>query len=120
MLGRPPIDSRTVGHPRPVSSPTHSSSPRLVVSGPGNLEHVGDVPGEESAHATEEAFAFDTIEDALEAFKRGEFVVVMDDERRENEGDLICAASLVTTEKMAWFIKHTRHVSFSLLPGLCG
>lgn len=54
------------------------------------------------------AFAFDELEDALEAFGRGEFLVVMDDEGRENEGDLIIAASEVSTEKMAWMIKHTR------------
>lgn len=53
-------------------------------------------------------FAFDPLEDALEAFGRGEFVVVMDDENRENEGDLCIAASKVTTEKMAFFIRHTR------------
>ncbi|KAG8935811.1 hypothetical protein FRC03_005258 [Tulasnella sp. 419] len=52
-------------------------------------------------------FAFDPIEDALAAFARGEFLVVMDDESRENEGDLIIAADKITTEKMAWFIKHT-------------
>lgn len=57
-----------------------------------------------------EAFAFDAIEDALAAFARGEFLVVMDDESRENEGDLIIAAEHVTTEKMAWMIKHTRCV----------
>jgi hypothetical protein len=56
------------------------------------------------------AFAFDPIEDALAAFSRGEFLVVMDDEDRENEGDLIIAASECSTEKMAWMIKHTRYV----------
>lgn len=60
--------------------------------------------------STQDDFAFDPVEDALKAFKQGEFVVVMDDNNRENEGDLICAASLVTTEKMAWFIKRTRLV----------
>lgn len=55
-------------------------------------------------------FAFDSIDDALAAFKAGEFLVVMDDESRENEGDLIIAGSLCTTEKMAWMIKHTRCV----------
>ena len=54
------------------------------------------------------AFAFDSMEDALAAFARGEFLVVMDDENRENEGDLIIAASFCSTEKMAWMIKHTR------------
>jgi len=47
------------------------------------------------------------MEDALAAFAAGEFLVVMDDEDRENEGDLIIAASHCTTEKMAWMIKHT-------------
>lgn len=55
-------------------------------------------------------FAFDPMEDALEAFRRGEFLVVMDDESRENEGDLIVAAEHCTTEKLAWMIKHTRYV----------
>lgn len=55
-------------------------------------------------------FAFDDMDDALAAFKAGEFLVVMDDESRENEGDLIIAASACTTEKMAWMIKHTRYV----------
>lgn len=55
-------------------------------------------------------FSFDSMEDALTAFARGEFLVVMDDENRENEGDLIIAASHCTTEKMAWMIKHTRYV----------
>lgn len=45
-------------------------------------------------------FVFDSIENAVEAFKRGEFVVVMDDETRENEGDLLLAAEFVTPEKV--------------------
>lgn len=55
-------------------------------------------------------FSFDSVEDALAAFARGEFLVVMDDEDRENEGDLIAAASMCSTEKMAWMIRHTRCV----------
>ncbi|KAH3659579.1 hypothetical protein OGATHE_005624 [Ogataea polymorpha] len=50
---------------------------------------------------------FNTIEDALEAYKNGEFLVVMDDEDRENEGDLIIAAEKVTQEKMAFLVKHS-------------
>ncbi|KAJ9099943.1 hypothetical protein QFC21_003949 [Naganishia friedmannii] len=56
---------------------------------------------------TANQFDFDPMEEALAAFKNGEFVVVMDDEGRENEGDLVIAASECTTKKMAWFIKHT-------------
>ena len=59
---------------------------------------------------TRTAFAFDSIEDAIAAFARGEFLVVMDDEGRENEGDLIVAGSALSTQKMAWMIKHTRYV----------
>ncbi|KAL3956316.1 hypothetical protein ACCO45_009162 [Purpureocillium lilacinum] len=45
---------------------------------------------------------FDSIPDAIEAFRRGEFLVVLDDPGRENEADLIIAAQDVTTEQMAW------------------
>lgn len=52
-------------------------------------------------------FTFDSIEKSLEAFKRGELVVVMDDEDRENEGDLILAAEFATPEKVAFMIRYT-------------
>ncbi|KAI1784668.1 3,4-dihydroxy-2-butanone 4-phosphate synthase [Ganoderma leucocontextum] len=64
-----------------------------------------------------EAFAFNSIEEAIEAFGRGEFIVVMDDEGRENEGDLIIAASAVSTQKMAWLIKHSSGYICVSLPG---
>jgi len=50
---------------------------------------------------------FSTVEDAIEAVGRGEIVVVVDDEDRENEGDLIMAADAVTPEKIAFFVNHT-------------
>src|ERR1700710_2781691 len=46
------------------------------------------------------------IEDAIAAIARGEIVVVVDDEDRENEGDLIMAAEFVTPEKVAFFLHH--------------
>lgn len=49
----------------------------------------------------------DPIEDAIAAIKAGEIVVVVDDEDRENEGDLIMAASAATPEKIAFFLAHT-------------
>jgi 3,4-dihydroxy 2-butanone 4-phosphate synthase/GTP cyclohydrolase II len=45
------------------------------------------------------------IEDALAAIRAGKFVIVADDEDRENEGDLICAAELVTPEMVNFMIK---------------
>src|SRR5262245_56567149 len=50
------------------------------------------------------------ITDAIRAIRRGEVVVVTDDERRENEGDLIMAAEAVTTDALAFFLEHTSGV----------
>ena len=47
------------------------------------------------------------VEEAIAAFKRGELIVVADDNDRENEGDLFVAASLCTPDKMAFIIRHT-------------
>jgi len=43
---------------------------------------------------------FDPISDALEAIRNGECIIVVDDERRENEGDLICAAQFATPQQI--------------------
>ncbi len=48
-----------------------------------------------------------TIEEAIGAFARGEFVLVVDNEDRENEGDLIVAAEKVTAEQIAFMVRHT-------------
>jgi len=49
---------------------------------------------------------FWSIPDAIEAIRQGKFVIAVDDEDRENEGDLIMAASLVTPEAMAFIVRH--------------
>ena len=51
-----------------------------------------------------------SIEDALVDFKEGKFVIVVDDEDRENEGDFITAAELITEEKVNFMLKHGRGV----------
>jgi 3,4-dihydroxy 2-butanone 4-phosphate synthase/GTP cyclohydrolase II len=48
-----------------------------------------------------------SVTEVIEAFARGEIVVVTDDDDRENEGDLVVAASLCTPEKMAFIVRHT-------------
>jgi len=53
---------------------------------------------------------FTKIENAIAAIERGEFVIVVDDADRENEGDLIMAAERVTPEAMAFMIRHTSGV----------
>lgn len=50
---------------------------------------------------------FATIPEALEAVRNGKMVIVVDDEDRENEGDLVMAAEHMTEEKMAFLIRHT-------------
>ena len=56
------------------------------------------------------------VERALEAFARGEIVVVTDDYDRENEGDLFVAASLCSSEKMAFIVRHTSGIVCAPLP----
>ena len=51
-----------------------------------------------------------TIEEAVEDFRKGEFVIVVDDEDRENEGDLIIAAEKITAEKVNFMLKYARGV----------
>lgn len=51
--------------------------------------------------------SFCSVPEAIQAFKQGEFLVVMDDESRENEGDLIIAAEKTTQEKMAFLVRHS-------------
>lgn len=48
------------------------------------------------------------IEDAIAAIARGEMVVVVDDEDRENEGDIVVASQAVTPEKIAFMMNHAR------------
>lgn len=49
-----------------------------------------------------------SIEDAVKDFKEGKFVIVVDDEDRENEGDLIIAAEKIDAEKVNFMLKHAR------------
>ena len=55
-------------------------------------------------------FKLSSIEDAIKDFKDGHFVIVVDDEDRENEGDLIIAAEKITPEKVNFMLKNARGV----------
>ena len=55
----------------------------------------------------DECSLLDSVEDAVAAIARGQAVVVVDDEDRENEGDLIFAAELATPELVAFMVRHT-------------
>ena len=58
----------------------------------------------------EDKYPVASIEEALEDYKQGKFLVVVDDEDRENEGDLIMAAELCTPEAVNYMLRHGRGV----------
>ncbi len=60
---------------------------------------------------------FDTVEDALQDIRDGKMVIVADDEDRENEGDLVCAASAITPELVNFMTVHGRGLICVALTG---
>ncbi len=57
-----------------------------------------------------------TIPEAIEAFRNGEIIIVVDDEDRENEGDFITAAELITPEKVNFMATHGRGLICAAIP----
>lgn len=53
-------------------------------------------------------FQFSTVDEALEDLKNGKIILVADDEDRENEGDMICAAEFATTENVNFMATHAK------------
>lgn len=53
-------------------------------------------------------FQYNTVEEACEALRKGEIILVTDDEARENEGDMICAAQFATTENVNFMAAHAK------------
>jgi 3,4-dihydroxy 2-butanone 4-phosphate synthase/GTP cyclohydrolase II len=63
---------------------------------------------------------FDSVEEAIEAFRRGEMVIIADDEDRENEGDLVCAAEKATPEGINFMATEGRGlICLTLTPEHC-
>jgi 3,4-dihydroxy 2-butanone 4-phosphate synthase/GTP cyclohydrolase II len=65
---------------------------------------------------TDMEFRINTIEEALEDFREGKFLIVVDDEDRENEGDFIIAAEKITPEAVNFMLKNGRGVLCTPLP----
>jgi 3,4-dihydroxy 2-butanone 4-phosphate synthase/GTP cyclohydrolase II len=61
-------------------------------------------------------YKLNTVEEAIEDFKEGKFLIVVDDEDRENEGDFITSAELITEEKVNFMLKEGRGVLCVPLP----
>ena len=53
-------------------------------------------------------FEFNTVDEALEDLRQGKLILVTDDEDRENEGDLICAAEFATTDNVNFMAAHAK------------
>jgi 3,4-dihydroxy 2-butanone 4-phosphate synthase / GTP cyclohydrolase II len=70
------------------------------------LQRLAHVFPSLGGHLAEQADPFDAIEDAIADIRAGKMVVVLDDEDRENEGDLVMAAQMVTPEAINFMRKH--------------
>lgn len=75
------------------------------------------VPTERSSGPAGEPIGFDSIADALAAIRNGESIVVVDDENRENEGDLICAGQFATPEQINFMATEARGLICLALEG---
>ncbi|KAJ1922879.1 hypothetical protein IWQ60_002496 [Tieghemiomyces parasiticus] len=82
-------------HPSTVAVPSAPTTVKAEAKSAVSNGHAGPGP------------VFDSIPDALDAFAAGHMVIVVDNEDRENEGDLIFAADAATLEKMAFTIRYS-------------
>ena len=82
----------------------------LVTERPRNGSRGPDLPAPSAGPERRHTMTFDHIENAIAAIGRGEVVIVVDDEDRENEGDLIVAAEKITPETMGFMVRHTSGV----------
>jgi len=74
-----------------------------------NWSSIGQLPLEHSPSALGiMPTPFDSIEDAIRDIKKGKFIILVDDEDRENEGDLVIAAEKVTPQAINFMAKHAR------------
>ena len=65
-------------------------------------------------------FQFSTVDEALEDLKNGKIILVADDEDRENEGDMICAAEFATTENVNFMATHAKGlISMTMSEEIC-
>ena len=76
----------------------------------------GNQQKETNHSSSKDEGVFNTVEEAVEAIRRGEIIIVVDDEDRENEGDFIAAAELVTPEIINFMATHGRGLICAPLP----
>ncbi|CAL5368502.1 unnamed protein product [Camellia sinensis] len=103
------ISGRGIGNKQVGQPPGTELQPDAVAFG----TFAGEITPTGSFLADDDEFdldspteGFSSIPEAIEDIRQGKFVIVVDDEDRENEGDFIMAASLVKPEDMAFIVKH--------------
>ena len=107
---RPKLECSAIAEPEPTGSSSSSSA-----ADSNDAASLGRHPFEEQLgdpkHEEDKLFkptpGFDSIQDAIHDMAKGKFVVVLDDEDRENEGDLIIAAEKMTHDDVAFMVNHT-------------
>lgn len=112
-LSRPLLRSR-----RPILSVAAPNRPSNSFS--GTLPETPISPPNPSLSPTTSSgwcFGPESVRAAISAVKRGQFIVVVDDENRENEGDLIIAADKATPEAIAFMVRHTSGVICCAMEG---
>src|SRR5690606_9147540 len=85
----------------------HARQVRCAVPEAGRRFGPGDGMNRE-VFPEEKAMPFDRVEDAIEDIRQGKLVIIADDEDRENEGDLVCAAAKITPELVNFMATHGR------------
>eukprot|EP00854_Cymbomonas_tetramitiformis_P018701 gene18701-22329_t len=101
---------------------SHSHVPKAVGMRTSQFDsrNMGFVHSKQAAELSEKTLDFSSIDEALSEMAAGRFVVVLDDEDRENEGDLIIAADRVTPEAMAFMVNYTSGlVCVAMEPSRC-
>ena len=110
-----------VSDPRDAASARISARARRGQPGQSGGRRAGEVRGESGEPMSIRTQAkFATIEEAIEDIRQGKMVVVVDDENRENEGDLTMAAQFVTPEAINFMAKEGRGlICLALTPERC-
>jgi 3,4-dihydroxy 2-butanone 4-phosphate synthase/GTP cyclohydrolase II len=109
-------DAREFGEPggsisNPLDAIAHAQSNPYEPAAPKSVRNAA------SRRRADATPAFDSVPAAIRAIEHGEFVLVVDDEDRENEGDLIIAADAVTPEMLAFMVRHTSGLICVSMPG---
>jgi len=109
LLGAPQQRQHAASTSAPLHAPPAPQHRRVrcCVTAPDRAFSLPALHVQSATELDRPAEGFDSIQSALDALRAGEFVVVLDDADRENEGDLIIAADRATPAQVAFMVEHT-------------